>query len=200
MDRERRQGDDSNTSTQVDANQSQSMNESQEYESHEQPFQEEATNVNGNKRRLTSDVWNHFDRKTIDGVVKAECKYCHKKLAGSSRNGTTHLREHYTNRCKRRKTIDIRQQVLSMGQKTPGGSSNLSCYSFNEKTSREDLAEMIIAHEYPLVTVEHHGFRKFVRGLQPLFRVPCRNTVKSDILKIYDFKKQKTMRYILFII
>ncbi|GKA23742.1 hypothetical protein Tco_0709775, partial [Tanacetum coccineum] len=55
-----------NTPTQVDGNQSQSMNESQ---GHEQPFQDEATKLNGNKRKLTSDVWNHFDRKTIDVAV-----------------------------------------------------------------------------------------------------------------------------------
>ncbi|GJU15775.1 retrovirus-related pol polyprotein from transposon 297 family protein, partial [Tanacetum coccineum] len=191
MDKEMCQGDDT---TQLDGNQNQSVNGSQEDESQEQPFQEEDTNLIGNKRKLTSDVWPHFDRKVINGELKAECKYCHKKLAGSSRSGTSHLREHITKRCKRRKIKDIRQQVLSMGQKTPGGPSNLSCYRFDENISRQDLAEMIIVHEYPLVMVEHHGFRKFVRGLQPLFTVPCRNTVKSDVFKIYDFKKQKTMR------
>ncbi|GKB42927.1 zinc finger BED domain-containing protein RICESLEEPER 2-like protein [Tanacetum coccineum] len=177
MDREICQGDDT---TQVDGNQNQSVNGSQGDESQEQPFQEEHTNLIGNKRKLTSDVWPHFDRKIINGVLKAECKYCHKKLAGSSQSGTSHLREHITKRCKRRNTKDIRQQVLSMVQKTLGGTSNLSCYSFDEKISREDLAEMIIVHEYPLVMVEHHGFRKFVWGLQPLFTVPCRNTIKSD--------------------
>ncbi|KAJ9542939.1 hypothetical protein OSB04_029445 [Centaurea solstitialis] len=53
---------------------------------------------------------------------------------------------------------------------------------------------MIIIHEYPLSIVEHHGFRKFVGGLQPLFKVPCRNTIKSDIFKIYDFERQKTFK------
>ena len=42
--------------------------------------------------------------------------------------------------------------------------------------------------------VEHHAFRKFVKGLQPLFRLPCRNTIKSDIIKIYDVEKQKTIK------
>ncbi|XP_039051009.1 zinc finger BED domain-containing protein RICESLEEPER 2-like [Hibiscus syriacus] len=53
---------------------------------------------------------------------------------------------------------------------------------------------MIIVHEYPLSMVEHHGFRKFVSGLQPLFKVPSRNTVKTDILKIYEFERQRTMK------
>ena len=53
---------------------------------------------------------------------------------------------------------------------------------------------MIVVHEYPLTMVEHHGFRKFVGGLKPLFKVPCRNTIKSDILKIYDFERLKTRK------
>lgn len=52
---------------------------------------------------------------------------------------------------------------------------------------------MIIVHEYPLSIVEHHGFRKFVGGLQPLFKVPCRNTIKDDIKRIYDYERDKTM-------
>ena len=53
---------------------------------------------------------------------------------------------------------------------------------------------MIIIHEYPLSIVEHHGFRKFLGGLQPLFKVPSRNTIKSDIFKIYDFERQRTLK------
>ncbi|KAJ9557176.1 hypothetical protein OSB04_011790 [Centaurea solstitialis] len=73
------------------------------------------------------------------------------------------------------------------------GQANLACLNFNPEKSRKDLAEMIIVHKYPLVMVEHHGFRKFVVGLQPLFKVPCRNTLKKDILKIYDYEKDKTI-------
>ncbi|GKB17546.1 zinc finger BED domain-containing protein RICESLEEPER 2-like protein [Tanacetum coccineum] len=155
MDREICQSDDT---TQVDGNQNQSVNGSQGDESQEQPFQEEDTNLIGNKRKLTSDVWPHFDRKIINGELKVVCKYCHNKLAGSSRSETSHLREHITKRCKRRKTKDIRQQVLSMGQKTPGGPSNLSCYIFDENISRQDLAKIIIVHEYLLVRLSITGF------------------------------------------
>ncbi|KAH6800327.1 hypothetical protein C2S52_000791 [Perilla frutescens var. hirtella] len=59
--------------------------------------------------------------------------------------------------------------------------------------SRKDLASMIIVHEYPLSMVEHLGFRAFSEGLQSLFKVPCRNTIKSDIMKIYQNEKLKTM-------
>ena len=52
---------------------------------------------------------------------------------------------------------------------------------------------MVIMHEYPLAMVDHVGFRKFVRGLQPNFKLVSRNTLKRDILKIYDYEKQKSM-------
>jgi hypothetical protein len=39
---------------------------------------------------------------------------------------------------------------------------------------------------------DHVGFRKFVSGLQPNFKLVSRNTLKRDILKIYDYEKQKS--------
>ncbi|XP_039032840.1 zinc finger BED domain-containing protein RICESLEEPER 2-like [Hibiscus syriacus] len=122
--------------------------------------------------KLTSVVWNHFEKVNVNGEDKAECRYCKKKLGANN----------------------IRQQVIGMGQKTTDGQTNLSCLNFDPEKSRKDIAEMVIVHEYPLVMVEHHGFRKFMVGLQPLFKVPSRNTLKNDILKIYDFEKEKTMR------
>ncbi|KAJ0098135.1 hypothetical protein Patl1_28630 [Pistacia atlantica] len=53
---------------------------------------------------------------------------------------------------------------------------------------------MIILHEYPLNMVDHYGFRKFCNTIQPLFKVVSRNTIKADILKIYDVEKHKTMK------
>ena len=32
--------------------------------------------VNGGSGRERSEVWKHFHKKTIDGVVKAICNYC----------------------------------------------------------------------------------------------------------------------------
>ncbi|PKA65614.1 Putative AC transposase [Apostasia shenzhenica] len=48
-------------------------------------------------------------------------------------------------------------------------------------------------HEYPLSIIDHFKFRKFVNGLQPLFKMVIRNTIKSDIFKIYELEKAKTM-------
>ncbi|WOL08978.1 hypothetical protein Cni_G17731 [Canna indica] len=59
---------------------------------------------------------------------------------------------------------------------------------------RQELARMIILHEYPISIVDHLGFKRFCNALQPLFKVISRNTAKSDILKIYDCEKAKIMK------
>ena len=53
---------------------------------------------------------------------------------------------------------------------------------------------MIILHEYPLSIVDHIRFREFVASLQPLFKLVSRNTLKSDILKIYDNEREKALK------
>ena len=42
--------------------------------------------------------------------------------------------------------------------------------------------------------VDHIGFRKFVGSFQPLFKIISRNTLKSDILKIYDNEREKPLK------
>jgi hypothetical protein len=42
--------------------------------------------------------------------------------------------------------------------------------------------------------VEHIGFREFCASMQPLFKVVSRNTIKNDIMKIYNSEKENTMK------
>ena len=44
--------------------------------------------------------------------------------------------------------------------------------------------------------VEHIGFKQFCSSLQPMFKMVSRNTIKSDIMKIYNYEKVKTMKMI----
>ncbi|KAL8541599.1 hypothetical protein ACS0TY_002751 [Phlomoides rotata] len=83
-----------------------------------------------------------------------------------------------------------------MPKKDTGGKFSVGTYTFNEEIVRKDLASMIVLHEYSLSMVEHFGFHRFLSSLQPLFKVVSRNTVKNDIMKIYEFEKTKTMRII----
>lgn len=69
---------------------------------------------------------------------------------------------------------------------------SMDCYHFDPNLVRRKLANMAILHEYPLNIVEHIGLREFSASLQPLFKMVCRNTLKRDILKIYDYERGKT--------
>ena len=53
---------------------------------------------------------------------------------------------------------------------------------------------MIVLHEYPLSMVDHIGFREFMGSLQLLLKLISRNTLKSDILKIYDDEREKALK------
>ncbi|XP_065634594.1 zinc finger BED domain-containing protein RICESLEEPER 3-like [Quercus suber] len=130
----------------------------------------------GTKRRTTSDIWNHFKKKNIDGKVKAQCNYCGRLMAGASTSGTTHLKLHITKSCPSApkealpgEGTNIRKQFL-VKQHNRARSKGISSPSvFNEedrKASRRDLARMVILHEYPLAIVDHVGFRDFVGGLR----------------------------------
>ena len=55
--------------------------------------------------------------------------------------------------------------------------------AFNSDFSKRELAIPITMHEYPLSIVDHLYFKRFVCSLQPLFTVPCRNTIKKRCLR-----------------
>lgn len=145
------------------------------------------------KKKFTSDVWSHFKRVTYEGQPKAQCKYCCKYLTARPKDGTTHFREHAKNRCNRRKYGDIRD----MRQKVLVNEKNklTSCH-FDQDMARNELASMIILHEFPLSIVDYVGFRKYSSALQPLFKMVSRNTIKRDIFKIYESEKAKVMKFI----
>ncbi|KAL6540786.1 hypothetical protein OROMI_024669 [Orobanche minor] len=133
----------------------------------------------------------HFKRLKVNGSWEAECNYCHRKLGGDTKNGTSHLLKHFSI-CPLRKSRDIKQAILNPIQ-VSDGKTVISTYTFDQEAARNYLVKMIILHEYSLFMVEHHGFIEFCNTLQPLFKKVCRNTVKADILKIYEHDKSKTM-------
>ena len=148
---------------------------------------EEDKKVKEDKSR--SDVWNHFSGKSIDGAMKAVCKYCNKQLRGDSGCRTSHLRKHFLSKHHNKAGGSIRQKLLTSNFNK--NNPELSAYNFDHDASKTELAKAIVLHEYPLSIVEHVGFRRYSASLQPLFKVPCRNTIKSEILKIYEYKKVK---------
>ena len=74
------------------------------------------------------------------------------------------------------------------------GTLSLNNYQFDQARVRNKLARMVILHEYSLSMVDHIGFRESVSDLQPMFKLVTRNTLKSDILKIYDNEREKALK------
>ncbi|KAF6153012.1 hypothetical protein GIB67_021617 [Kingdonia uniflora] len=55
---------------------------------------------------------------------------------------------------------------------------------------------MVIKHEYPFAKVEHEYFRTFVNNLQPQFKLISRNTLRTDVMAIYQQERQKLYKFL----
>lgn len=88
----------------------------------------------------------------------------------------------------------LAQASLRFGR-TDGGTVSIENYTFDQEIARNELAAMIVLHEYPLSMVDHVGFRRFVGALQPLFKIGTRNMIRSDIMKHYEVEKKKAIEY-----
>ena len=146
------------------------------------------------KRKLTSVVWNSFEKVIVDGQSYAICKHCNSRLKAESKNGTKHLHVHL-DRCIKRKNVDIKQQLLEV-ERRGCGTVQIGGFTFDQNISREKLARAIILHEYPLSIVDHVEFKDFASSLQPLFKMVSRNTIKDDIMKVYEVEKGKMSSYL----
>jgi hypothetical protein len=146
--------------------------------------------------RNTSAVWKEFTRVCDDdGVWKAKCNYCGKKLSATTRNGTNHLRNHLKICIYKKKSGDKVQTNLRFAA-TEKGQVAVENYVFDQDTARKALCTMITQHEYPLSIVDHLGFRQFVSALQPLFKIGTRNTIRKGILNGYDVEKRKARMFL----
>lgn len=113
------------------------------------------------------------------------------KLRGDSPCVTSHLKSHYKTKHHNMGQGSIRQKLLSSNFNKDH--PELAAYNFSAEGAKNELAKMIIMHEYPLSMVDHVGFKRYSSYFQPLFKVPCRNTIKNEILHIYEFERAKTL-------
>ncbi|XP_059444147.1 zinc finger BED domain-containing protein RICESLEEPER 1-like [Corylus avellana] len=94
-------------------------------------------------KRLTSVVWNHFERVRKADICYAVCIHCNKKLSGSSNSGTTHLRNHLMRCLKRSSTIDV-SQLLAAKRRKKDTSLSLTSISFDEGQRKDDYIKPTI--------------------------------------------------------
>jgi len=115
----------------------------------------------GSKQKLTSTVWQHFERKSINGKDKAICIGCKRVFVGGGKNGTTHLKDHLQRCLKVKHQADIRQIFLKATISRDSSTITMGKYKFKPDVTRIELANMIILHGYPLSMVDHIGLRRY---------------------------------------
>jgi hypothetical protein len=148
------------------------------------------------RRRLVSKVWNDFNRREVDGEYRAICKHCDKDFSGSSKSGTTHLRNHLS-RCSAIKKGESYKEIISSNETDDLRNQTVINGNpvFDEERSGLDMVRMIIKHGYPLDMVEHEEFKNFVKNLQPRFKLRSQDTLKADILRVYREEKEKLCKH-----
>ncbi|CAN0912968.1 Putative AC transposase [Linum grandiflorum] len=72
----------------------------------------------------------------------------------------------------------------------------MSTNPFRSKVSRKELCIMSVIQEYPLSIIAHLYFKWFCCSLNPLFKIPTRNTIKKDIVVLYGLDKSKMQKVI----
>ena len=153
------------------------------------------TSLEPPSKKLRSNVWQEFKKMKVNGKDKAECIWCKKQLSGTSKNGTNHLKGHLLS-CIQKK-IKTRNHDKGQPFLLPAiseGKQELGIGTYDPEHVKKLIAEAIIMHDYPLSIVDHIGLRRVFVSLQPLFKVPTRNTIKKEVLKVYDFEKKCAMK------
>ncbi|XP_024968219.1 zinc finger BED domain-containing protein RICESLEEPER 2-like [Cynara cardunculus var. scolymus] len=87
-------------------------------------------------KRLTSVVWNHFERVRKADACYAVCVHCQKKLSGSSNSGTTHLRNHLM-RCLKRSNFDV-SQILAAKRKRKEDVVSIANVNYDEMQRKDE--------------------------------------------------------------
>ncbi|XP_012570565.1 zinc finger BED domain-containing protein RICESLEEPER 2-like [Cicer arietinum] len=139
--------------------------------------------------RLKSIVWDYFTKVKVDEKEKTKCNYCKKLFGERARDENSHLRGHMKISTPRLNTMGHNNEQIFLTAKVLQGKKELVTGIYDAENARKELAHAIILHEYPLSIVEHIGFRRYSVSLQPLFQVPCRNTIKKEIFKVYEVEK-----------
>lgn len=82
------------------------------------------------RRRLVSEVWNDFKRVEVDGECRALCTHCHKHFSGSSKSGTTHLKNHLS-RCSAIKSPTLWRMAIPKPTSTSNSAFSIETMAIN---------------------------------------------------------------------
>ncbi|XP_077236569.1 zinc finger BED domain-containing protein RICESLEEPER 2-like [Tasmannia lanceolata] len=156
----------------------------------ESPSEDISIATIGNTSKCKSRIWDEFvTYKDENGKDRAKCKKCPKSFAiGSNSHGTSNLKKHVET-----VGIFIGRSHKDANQMHIGYDASLRGKRISQETYREKVTISIMKHNYPFSMVEHEGTRDLHIYLNQDVKPYCRNTAKSDCLKIYKGEKEKLM-------
>ncbi|CAB5217378.1 unnamed protein product [Rhizophagus irregularis] len=134
---------------------------------------------NTNKR---SWVWGHF--KYEDSLKKAKCDYC-KSLICCNKGSTTGLSNHL--KSKHNITKNQEKNQLTIHEVI----NNSEAIVYSKETFRKFLIEWIVKNDLPFTCVESEDFRSMICLLRKDAFIPSADTIKNDIISIFDESKKK---------
>ncbi|KAF7839842.1 zinc finger BED domain-containing protein RICESLEEPER 2-like [Senna tora] len=149
------------------------------------PIEKESEPPKKRGKKETSNVWNFFKKigKGADGIQRAACIGCKQEFKTGGTYGTSHLHRHVSS-CNFVSYHDVSQMLINQEGK-------LKSKKIDQQLSRQLCAEAIIEHDLPYSFVDYKGIRKWIKYLNPDVIMPSRNTVVSDVKKIYEKEKEK---------
>ncbi|KAG6493329.1 hypothetical protein ZIOFF_048311 [Zingiber officinale] len=118
--------------------------------------------------------------RNSDGKLECKCNKCGAKYVADSKSDTGNLHRHIK-KCVRMTTKEIGQYIIAMDE----GPCLTTRTTFSQDKFRELVVHAILRHDLPFSFVEYEGMWNIFKYLEPRICHFSRNTVKSDIKKIY---------------
>ena len=118
--------------------------------------------------------------------------------AASKNHGTSSLLSHAAG-CAKNPNRELKgQKTLSFKPKKEGEEGfDIVATAFTIEAGKKALAEMIILDELPFIFVENYEFRKFVKVLQPKFKIiSSRKTIAKEVVSIYNMERMKLKKVV----
>ncbi|XP_072980770.1 zinc finger BED domain-containing protein RICESLEEPER 2-like [Typha angustifolia] len=161
---------------------------------------EEESNSQKKGRRRTSDVWLYVKRVKVkengEEVEKYRCNNC-PSLFSVPKQGTTSQIKRHVKFCTGLVGKGQKKIPFASASSVTGTSAIEENYlktissGYNQNVVRKIMAKMMMVHEYPFNMVEHIWFNILLKVLNPRYERISRNTMRSDVMKVYESAKEE---------
>ncbi|PIA26126.1 hypothetical protein AQUCO_09900007v1 [Aquilegia coerulea] len=106
---------------------------------------------------------------------------CKDLLAFGGTSGTSHLRRHME-RCTNKNSSAVSEPIVG---RTPNG--GVYYFTFSQVVARRETVRYFVQEDVPFNKIGKPSFRRWIRNsFGPQFNPPCRNTLKNDVIKVFN--------------